>query len=71
MARSTYAPGAFSPFHAASYRGNLARLLAAMVRMNRDRTRSTLRYMVRAMPPTVLAQPKASSIFFRCFWDWA
>src|SRR6056297_3740303 len=55
--------------HALSNLGSRARLLAAMVRMKLDRTRSTPRYMVCAMPPTVLAQPNGSSIFFRCFWD--
>lgn len=55
--------------HAPSNRGSRARLLAAMVRMKRDRTRSTPRYMVCGMPPTVLAQPNGSSIFFRRFWD--
>ncbi|MBB6014576.1 hypothetical protein HNR59_003971 [Aquamicrobium lusatiense] len=37
--------GAVSPLHAASNRGSLARLLAVIVMMNRDRTRSTPRYM--------------------------
>ena len=44
---------------------------ARMVRINRARTRSTPRYMVCAIPPTVFAQPNASSIFFRCFRDMA
>lgn len=52
------------PLQAVSNRGSLARLLAAMVTMKRDQTRSTPRYMVGAMPPTVLAQPNGSSIFF-------
>ena len=59
------------PLHAPSSRGSRARLLAAIVRTKRDRTRSTPRYMVWAMPPTVFAQPNGSSIFFRCFWDRA
>jgi hypothetical protein len=35
------------------------------------RTLSRPRWTVRAMPPTVLAQPKGSSIFFRRRWDRA
>ena len=34
-----------------------------MVKVNLARTRSTPRSMVWTMPPTVLAQPKGSSIF--------
>ena len=41
-------------------------MLAAMVRMKRERTRSMPRKTVCAMPPTVLAQPRASSIRLRC-----
>ena len=37
-------------------------MLATMVRMKRDRTRSTPRCIVCAMPPTVLAQPKVRRI---------
>jgi hypothetical protein len=54
------------PFgHAASSRGIRARLQAAMARVKRARTRSTPRYMVCAMSPTVLVQPNGSSIFLR------
>ena len=42
-ARTAYVPDAVSQRQAASSRGNLARLLAAMVRMKRERTRSTPR----------------------------
>jgi len=56
---------------AASSLGNRARLLATIVRVNRARTRSRPRRTVWAMPPTVLAQPKGSSIFLRRFWERA
>ncbi|MBP1806337.1 hypothetical protein J2Z33_002194 [Rubellimicrobium aerolatum] len=42
-----------------------------MVSVNLARTRSTLRVTVWTMPPTVLVQPKGSSIFLRRFWDRA
>ena len=43
----------------------LARLQAAIAKVKRARTRSMPRYRGCAMPPTVLVQPKGSSIFFR------
>ena len=46
-------------------------MLAAIARMKREPTRSRPRWTVRAMPPTVLAQPKASSIRLRFRWDLA
>ena len=65
-------PGLASPLtQAASSFGNRARLLAAMVRVNRARTRSRPRRTVCAIPPTVLAQPKGSSIFLRRFLERA
>jgi hypothetical protein len=63
--------------HAAGSRGNRARLLAAIVRMKRARTRPRPRQTVWAMPPTVLAQPRVlarprvSSICLRCLIDRA
>ena len=56
---------------AASSFGSLARLQAAIVSVNRARTRSMPRYMICAMPPTVFVQPNGSSIFFLHRWDLA
>ena len=51
--------------------GSRARLQAAMVRVNCAPSLSTPRSMVWAMVPTVFAQPKGSSIFFRRFCETA
>ena len=47
------------------------RPLAGMVMVNCARTLSRRRWTVWAISPTVLAQPKGSSIFFRRRWDRA
>ena len=57
--------------HVASSFGNLARLQAAMVMVNCAPSLSVPRSIVCAIEPTVLAQPKGSSIFFRRFCDMA
>ena len=57
--------------HAPRSPGNRAGLLAAIVMMKRAPTRSMPRKKVGPKPPTVLPQPKGSSIRFRYFWDRA
>ena len=53
--------------HTVSSRRSRARLQAAIVRVNWAPTRLTPRSIVCAIGPTVLAQPKGSSIFLRRF----
>jgi hypothetical protein len=57
-----------SPCHAASSFGSRARLYPATVRVNCAPTRSVPRSMVWASGPTVLPQPKTSSIRLRMRW---
>jgi len=64
-------PSSRFPAQVASSFGSLAKLQAAIAKVKRARTRSTPRYRVCAMPPTVLTQPKGSSIFFRHRCDLA